>query len=236
MTSSHTSWRLLVSLHVHFPCPLHSTWWYAAYYPSFTFTTATEQNADLEDLVDDFATFFVAGTYTCLYIYIYTLRNCYSIYNLWLVITLFRSGDYCHVVNLHCDFVAPKPWSTAEVVVLYHDKQITCEACGTNSWFSVLCAQAEELFIILKTTLSLILQSFGGSLRGVRWEAVSDCWGPGEDGVPGTGSASVCVPSRSAALILNAHTRKAKGNVKEWRSLEAAELQPRYEGLRTTVG
>ena len=170
------------------------------------------------------------------YIYIYTLRNCYSIYNLWLVITLFRSGDYCHVVNLHCDFVAPKPWSTAEVVVLYHDKQITCEACGTNSWFSVLCAQAEELFIILKTTLSLILQSFGGSLRGVRWEAVSDCWGPGEDGVPGTGSASVCVPSRSAALILNAHTRKAKGNVKEWRSLEAAELQPRYEGLRTTVG
>ena len=33
------------------------------------FTAATEKNADLEDLVDDFVTFFVAGMYTskCLY-------------------------------------------------------------------------------------------------------------------------------------------------------------------------
>ena len=32
-------------------------------YSSFTFTAATEKNADVEDLVDDFATFFVAGMY-----------------------------------------------------------------------------------------------------------------------------------------------------------------------------
>ena len=33
------------------------------------FTTAKEKNADLEDLVDDFVTFFAAGMYTskCLY-------------------------------------------------------------------------------------------------------------------------------------------------------------------------
>jgi len=33
------------------------------------FTAATEKNADLEDLVDDFVTFFVAGMYIskCLY-------------------------------------------------------------------------------------------------------------------------------------------------------------------------
>ena len=33
------------------------------------FTTATEKNAELEDLVDDFVTFFTAGMYTfkCLY-------------------------------------------------------------------------------------------------------------------------------------------------------------------------
>ena len=35
----------------------------AVVYSSFTFTAATEKNADLEVLVDDFATFFVAGMY-----------------------------------------------------------------------------------------------------------------------------------------------------------------------------
>ena len=35
------------------------------------FTTAKEKNADLEDLVDDFVTFFAAGMYTskCLHVY-----------------------------------------------------------------------------------------------------------------------------------------------------------------------
>ena len=149
---------------------------------------------------------------------VYTLGNCYSIY-----ITCDWSS-HCSgqettamlltftVILLHQNPEALQRWDSSfscGVVVLYHDKQITCEGCGSNIWFSVLCAQVEELFTVCKTTPSLILlQSFGGSLRGVRWEAVSDFWGPREDGVPGTGSVGVCVPSPSAALILNDHTYK----------------------------
>ena len=76
------------------------------------------------------------------------------------------------VILLHQNPEALQRWDSSfscGVVFLYHDKQITCETCGSNIWFSVLCAQVEELFTVHKTTLSLILlQSFGGSLRGVR--------------------------------------------------------------------